>query len=146
MHHVVEEQVPLLSGRSLEPQLITCMIGTNDFIGGSSAGRLEADATRLADHLPAGTWLGRGGGPGRKRSAAFRKPLDAALACHLERQGIDACGENGEFHTLAVDGPLFRRPLVLCPGRQVRRADCWFQDLCVEDGSLASPVPDRNGS
>ena len=79
MHHVVEEQIPLVAGRSLEPLLVTCMIGTNDFIGGSTAGRLEADATRLVDRLPTGTWLGRGGGPGRKRSEAFRRPLDAAL-------------------------------------------------------------------
>lgn len=25
--------------------------------------------------------------------------------------GVDACGENGEFHTFAVDGPMFSRPL-----------------------------------
>ena len=80
MFHVVEDQIPLVTGRELRPQLVTCMIGTNDFIGGSPARRLEADATRLVTHLPDGTWLGRGGGPGRKRSEAFRGPLDAALA------------------------------------------------------------------
>jgi uncharacterized protein (TIGR00290 family) len=25
--------------------------------------------------------------------------------------GVDACGENGEFHTFVFDGPLFRHPL-----------------------------------
>jgi uncharacterized protein (TIGR00290 family) len=25
--------------------------------------------------------------------------------------GVDACGENGEFHTFAFDGPLFREPV-----------------------------------
>ena len=25
--------------------------------------------------------------------------------------GIDICGENGEYHTLAVDGPVFKKPL-----------------------------------
>jgi uncharacterized protein (TIGR00290 family) len=25
--------------------------------------------------------------------------------------GVDACGENGEFHTFVYDGPLFERPL-----------------------------------
>jgi len=25
--------------------------------------------------------------------------------------GVDACGENGEFHTFAFDGPLFRAPI-----------------------------------
>ncbi|HEV8192764.1 MAG TPA: diphthine--ammonia ligase [Ktedonobacterales bacterium] len=27
------------------------------------------------------------------------------------RQGIDPCGERGEYHTFIVDGPLFRHPL-----------------------------------
>jgi diphthine-ammonia ligase len=27
------------------------------------------------------------------------------------RQGIDPCGERGEYHTFVVDGPLFRHPL-----------------------------------
>ena len=26
-------------------------------------------------------------------------------------EGVDACGENGEFHTFVTDGPLFRRPV-----------------------------------
>lgn len=26
-------------------------------------------------------------------------------------EGVDACGENGEFHTFVFDGPLFRRPV-----------------------------------
>jgi diphthamide synthase (EF-2-diphthine--ammonia ligase) len=25
--------------------------------------------------------------------------------------GVDACGENGEFHTFVYDGPLFATPL-----------------------------------
>lgn len=33
---------------------------------------------------------------------------------HVEQmlaQGVDACGENGEYHTVVVDGPLFRHPI-----------------------------------
>lgn len=26
--------------------------------------------------------------------------------------GVDACGENGEFHTFAYDGPSFKHPVV----------------------------------
>ena len=26
-------------------------------------------------------------------------------------QGVDPCGENGEFHSFAWDGPMFRRPV-----------------------------------
>jgi uncharacterized protein (TIGR00290 family) len=28
-------------------------------------------------------------------------------------QGVDACGENGEFHTFVYDGPLFAAPLAV---------------------------------
>jgi uncharacterized protein (TIGR00290 family) len=29
--------------------------------------------------------------------------------------GVDACGENGEFHTFVVDGPAFRSPVPAAP-------------------------------
>lgn len=31
----------------------------------------------------------------------------------MERYGIDLCGENGEYHTVVVDGPLFKYPVKL---------------------------------
>lgn len=34
---------------------------------------------------------------------------------HVEQMlamGLDACGENGEYHTVAVDGPLFHHPVL----------------------------------
>jgi diphthamide synthase (EF-2-diphthine--ammonia ligase) len=34
---------------------------------------------------------------------------DATLLDDL-RSGVDPCGENGEFHTVVVDGPGFGRP------------------------------------
>jgi len=39
--------------------------------------------------------------------------LDAALIEKMVADGIDPCGEAGEFHTLVVDGPLFGQPLPL---------------------------------
>lgn len=35
--------------------------------------------------------------------------------------GIDACGENGEFHTCVGAGPMFNEPLMLVPGETVLR-------------------------
>lgn len=29
----------------------------------------------------------------------------------MKGYGIDICGENGEYHTLVVDGPIFHTPL-----------------------------------
>jgi uncharacterized protein (TIGR00290 family) len=59
------------------------------------------------------------------------RTLDAEVAGALEAQGIDACGENGEFHTLATAGPLFRHPLKILAGEHVKRADCWVEDLRI---------------
>jgi uncharacterized protein (TIGR00290 family) len=59
------------------------------------------------------------------------RSLDAEVAQALEQLGIDACGENGEFHTLATAGPLFRHPLKILAGEHVKRADCWVEDLRV---------------
>lgn len=29
----------------------------------------------------------------------------------MKAAGVDICGENGEYHTLATDGPVFYKPL-----------------------------------
>lgn len=57
--------------------------------------------------------------------------LDAPTAAELAGAGIDACGENGEFHTLVTGGPLFRGPLDFALGQQVLRSGCWFQDVLL---------------
>jgi diphthine-ammonia ligase len=57
--------------------------------------------------------------------------LDRPTARELANLGVDACGENGEFHTLATGGPLFRQPLAIALGEQVKHSDCWFQDVSL---------------
>ena len=39
-------------------------------------------------------------------------------------KGIDVCGENGEFHTLVYDGPIFKKPLMLRRGEVVKK---WYE-------------------
>lgn len=39
------------------------------------------------------------------------KVLDAGMVEEMQRRGIDVCGENGEYHTVVLDGPLFRFPV-----------------------------------
>jgi diphthine-ammonia ligase len=41
------------------------------------------------------------------------------LADDLESIGVDACGENGEFHTFVYDGPLFSKSLFVNSGDPV---------------------------
>lgn len=50
---------------------------------------------------------------------------------------VDPCGENGEFHTFAYAGPIFREPLAIETGERVRREGFWFCDLTC---ALTAPV------
>lgn len=43
--------------------------------------------------------------------------------------GVDPCGENGEFHSFVFDGPLFRRPVRFSTGEVVLRERFYFCDL-----------------
>lgn len=45
------------------------------------------------------------------------KILDEDVMREFSNCGIDVCGENGEYHTLVVDGPIFRRPIACRTGR-----------------------------
>lgn len=55
--------------------------------------------------------------------------------------GVDACGENGEFHSFAFAGPMFTRPLCVVPGEIVERDGFIFADLT----SAPAPVSDLAG-
>ncbi|KGM53864.1 hypothetical protein N799_11095 [Lysobacter arseniciresistens ZS79] len=60
------------------------------------------------------------------------RDFDATLLAELP-PGCDPCGEDGEFHTLVHDGPMFDAPLRLQRGGTVLRDDrfaftdfsCW---------------------
>ncbi|SHI99028.1 Dph6-related ATP pyrophosphatase [Flavobacterium terrae] len=41
------------------------------------------------------------------------KIMTKELAQELEAKGIDSCGENGEFHTMVINCPLFSEPIIL---------------------------------
>jgi uncharacterized protein (TIGR00290 family) len=54
--------------------------------------------------------------------------FDRALLARLPA-GVDPCGENGEFHTFAWDGPMFRHPVPVRKGEVVSRDGFVFADL-----------------
>lgn len=43
--------------------------------------------------------------------------------------GVDPCGENGEFHSFAFDGPIFNRRIEFSIGESVERDGFIFTDL-----------------
>jgi uncharacterized protein (TIGR00290 family) len=61
------------------------------------------------------------------RSFAGRR-FDAALLADLPSD-VDPCGENGEFHTFACAGPMFRAPIGANVGEIVDRDGFVFADL-----------------
>jgi uncharacterized protein (TIGR00290 family) len=65
----------------------------------------------------------------RKLDARFAGRLfDTSLLADLP-QGIDPCGERGEFHTAVLAGPMFSAPIVADVGEVVERDGFVFADL-----------------
>jgi uncharacterized protein (TIGR00290 family) len=65
---------------------------------------------------------------GREFDRAFLDDLPA---------GVDPCGENGEFHTFAWDGPMFAHPVPVRAGEVVSRDGFVFADLLSAEGVTA---------
>ncbi|HEV7764337.1 MAG TPA: ATP-binding protein [Thermoanaerobaculia bacterium] len=56
------------------------------------------------------------------------REFDRALLADLPAN-VDPCGERGEFHTFAYDGPMFTRPISIETGEIVERDGFVFADL-----------------
>ena len=56
------------------------------------------------------------------------REFDTALLAELP-SSVDPCGERGEFHTFASDGPMFRQPVPFRRGEVVERDGFVFADL-----------------
>lgn len=52
--------------------------------------------------------------------------IDHQLISELEALGVDTCGENGEYHTLVVNCPLFSEKINLPPFSKVRNEEYHF--------------------
>jgi uncharacterized protein (TIGR00290 family) len=67
----------------------------------------------------------------KKLPAEFAgRQFDAQLLADLP-EGIDPCGENGEFHTCVVAGPMFSHPLQVATGERVERDGYAYCDLVL---------------
>jgi len=52
--------------------------------------------------------------------------VDRKFLEYLKDNHIDPCGENGEYHTLVIDGPLFKNRIELTETRTIMRDGYWF--------------------
>ena len=54
--------------------------------------------------------------------------LSYALLKEIEKCGADVCGENGEYHTVVYDGPIFKKPVnIKCKADIIPVGDQWAQ-------------------
>jgi len=102
-----------LAGSGLVPLFPVWGIPTtslaNEMIAGGLRARLACVDTRVLD----ASFVGR--------------EFDGALLADLP-QGIDPCGEKGEFHSCVYAGPMFRTPIRLEPGEIVSREPFVWRD------------------
>jgi uncharacterized protein (TIGR00290 family) len=92
-----------------------------------------SDTTKLAQEMVANglrarlTCVDPRALPAHFAGTDFDRSLLAALP-----SAVDPCGERGEFHTFAYDGPMFARPIPIEPGVIVERDGFVFADLTLE--------------
>ncbi|MHB8155438.1 MAG: Dph6-related ATP pyrophosphatase [Candidatus Omnitrophota bacterium] len=51
--------------------------------------------------------------------------IDQELVAELKKKDICPCGEKGEFHTLVVDGPIFKRPIKIVEAEPIIKEGFW---------------------
>jgi uncharacterized protein (TIGR00290 family) len=54
------------------------------------------------------------------------KRVDREFLRYLKDNNIDACGENGEYHTFVTDGPVFRKKIKIDMNMPIMRDGYWF--------------------
>jgi diphthine-ammonia ligase len=82
----------------------------NDFIGAGFEAVIVSAQAELIDR----GWVGR--------------RLDRNFLSYLKTGNIDLCGENGEYHTLVVNGPLFKRGIKIIESKTINRDNRWLLD------------------
>lgn len=63
--------------------------------------------------------------------------FDESLLADLPDE-VDPCGENGEFHTVAVDAPIFSSPIPVTVGEIVEREGFVYADIVPESDQPSS--------
>ena len=69
--------------------------------------------------------------PKKVPAALAGRQYDAALLTELPA-GADPCGENGEFHSFAYAGPMFKTPIPVTTGTVVHRDGFVFADVMLQ--------------
>mgnify|MGYP001555532893 CR=1 FL=1 len=103
-----------LAGTGIEPLFPLWKLPTRELAQEMVAAGMRAYITCVNPKLAPREWAGR----------LFERDFVDAVP-----EGIDPCGEYGEFHTFAFDGPMFRHPVGVAVGEIVERDGFVFADL-----------------
>jgi uncharacterized protein (TIGR00290 family) len=74
--------------------------------------------------------------PRRLDPAFAGRAFDAGLLADLPPD-VDPCGENGEFHSFACAGPMFRHPIHVRVGEILHRDGFVFADVLSEENRVS---------
>ncbi|MBI5701443.1 diphthine--ammonia ligase [Candidatus Saganbacteria bacterium] len=100
----------------IKPVFPLWKIKTEKLIKDFVAAGFEAYVVSTQANLLGKEWVGR--------------RVDKSFINDLKRlKNVDICGENGEFHTFVVDGPIFNKRIKLMKTRKVLIRGYWFLDI-----------------
>jgi uncharacterized protein (TIGR00290 family) len=114
LEEVRDYRIEKLAGTGLKPLFPLWNPDTRGLAQAMVAAGLKASLACVDARVLAATYAGR--------------DFDAALLADLPPT-VDPCGERGEFHTFAWDGPMFRHPVPVRRGEVVERDGFVFADL-----------------
>ena len=109
-----------LSGTGITPLLPIWRRPTDELAKEMIAGGLRAIVTCIDPRQLDASFAGR------EFNEQFLRDLPA---------NIDPCGERGEFHTFAFDGPMFRTPVPIEVGEITEREGFVYADLLLSENS-----------
>lgn len=56
--------------------------------------------------------------------------IDSSFIMDIQKmKGVDPCGENGEYHSLVVNGPIFKKAIHIEQSQSILRNGYWFLDI-----------------
>ena len=58
------------------------------------------------------------------------RQVDKDFIEYLKDKNIDVCGENGEYHTLVINGPIFDKRIEIIESKTIKKDGYWFLDTC----------------
>ena len=65
--------------------------------------------------------------------------VDTSFRDYLKQNNIDPCGENGEYHTVVINGPIFTQRLSLSTGRVISKNE--YRLLDIRDVRQEAAIP-----